>query len=102
MSGSSDRLVVVAVFRARTGSEAELCSRLGAMVAPSHAETGCVRYDLHRVDTDQTMFFFHEIWLTAADHATHLQTPHVERLLADTRDLLAEPITEYRGTRIEP
>lgn len=96
-----ERLVVVAVFRARPGSESELRTRLTEMLATSRAESGCVRYDLHQVDRDPALFFFDEIWLTPADHATHLRTPHVEQLLKDTMDLLAGPITEYRGTRVE-
>lgn len=102
MTVPPERLVVVAVFRARPGSEAELRTRLTAMLPPSRAEKGCVRYDLHQVEGDPALFFFDEIWLSPADHATHLRTPHVEQLLEGAMELLAVPITEYLGTRVEP
>ena len=97
---TSEALTVVAVFRSRPGRERELANVLGAMLEPTRAEHGCQRYDLHRVDGDLGLFFFDEIWMTADDHATHVQSPHVQALLARAPDLYEWPIVEYKGRRI--
>lgn len=62
------KLTVVAVFRARAGQEMTLEVALGAMLAPTRREPGCLNYDLHRTDDDPGLFFFHETWRSADDH----------------------------------
>jgi quinol monooxygenase YgiN len=98
---SAEPLTVVAVFRAKPGREADLESALRAMVAPTRLEIGCMNYDLHRVPSEAGRFFFHENWTTEDDHRAHLQTRHVKRLLSLTPDLLAEPILELKGERLD-
>ncbi len=93
-------ITVVAVFRARPGREDDLAATLSAMLAPTRAEDGCERYDLHRVVGDPGLFFFDEIWTTAEAHATHVRTPHVQALLASAPELYDTPIVEYKGRRI--
>lgn len=100
MTEATTATTVVAVFRARPGREEDLAATLSAMLAPTRGEVGCERYDLHRVDGDPGLFFFDEIWTTARDHARHVQTPHVQALLAQTPELYDWPIVEYKGSRI--
>ena len=97
---TSEPLTVVAVFRSRPGREHELADVLAAMLEPTRAEHGCQRYDLHRVDGDLGLFFFDEIWTTADDHARHVQSPHVQALLARASALYEWPIVEYKGRRL--
>jgi quinol monooxygenase YgiN len=96
----AEPLTVVAIFRAKPGREADLETALRAMPAPTRLEIGCLNYDLHRVPSDPGRFFFHENWTTVDDHRAHMQTPHVKRLLSLTPDLLAEPILEFKGERL--
>jgi quinol monooxygenase YgiN len=95
-------LTVVAVFQARPGRNDDLRDALVAMLAPTRAENGCIRYDLHRSRGVEGQWFFDEIWASAAHHATHRETPHVQALLALGGDLYDAPITEYKGDRQEP
>lgn len=98
---SSAHLVVVAIFAAKPGREADLRSALRAMVEPTRREAGCLNYDLHISNDEPGLLFFHETWATAEAHRAHLGTPHVRNLLVLAPDLLAAPIRELKGTRLE-
>jgi len=92
----------VAVFQARPGQDEALGEALVAMLAPTRSEDGCIRYDLQRTRGVQSQWFFDEIWASAAHHAAHRGTPHVQALLARGGELYDAPITEYKGDRVEP
>ena len=96
------QLTVVAIFVPKSGRAEDLATALRAMVAPTLREQGCLNYDLHSANDDSGLYFFHETWASADHHRAHLDTPHVRHLLTMTPDLLAEPIRELKGTRIEP
>jgi quinol monooxygenase YgiN len=102
MTSEARELTVVAVFQARPGKDVALGEALMAMLEPTRAEAGCVRYDLHRARASEGQWFFDEIWSSAADHAAHVARPHVQALLARAGDLYESPIVEYRGDRVEP
>ncbi len=95
-------LTVVAVFEARPGQDEALGEALVAMLAPTRAEDGCIRYDLHQTRAVEGQWFFDEIWASAAHHAAHRDTPHVQALLARGGELYDAPITEYKADRVEP
>lgn len=97
----SREFTVVAVFQARAGQDAALGEALVAMLAPTRAEDGCIRYDLHRTRGVEGQWFFDEIWASAAHHAAHRETPHVQALLARGGELYDAPITEFKGDRVE-
>lgn len=94
-------LVVVAIFTARPGREADLRAALRAMIEPTLQEAGCLNYDLHASNDEPGLFFFHETWTSAEAHRAHLDTAHVRNLLTLTPNLLAAPIRELKGTRLE-
>jgi len=95
-------LTVVAVFVAAAGREEALETALRALVEPTRREDGCLNYDLHASTQQPGVMFFHETWTSSEQHRAHLATPHVRRLLSITPDLLAEPIREFKGIRLEP
>ena len=39
-------------------------------------EPGCLRFDVSAVEGDENRFFLYEIYVDAAAHAAHKQTPH--------------------------
>jgi len=100
-AGDPRELTVVAVFQARPGQDEALGKALLAMLAPTRAEDGCRRYDLHRTRSMDGQWFFDEIWASAAHHSAHRDTPHVQALLARGGELYDAPITEYKGDRVE-
>lgn len=96
----TEPLVVVAVFRARPETAAELLAMLESMVSPTRAEPGCHRYDLYRSIDDPLVFFFDEIWAGESDHRRHLGTPHVRRFLEAAPSLLDGAGSVSRGTLV--
>lgn len=102
MTSDARELTIVAIFQARPGQDTALGDALVAMLEPTRAEAGCVRYDLHRSRVTEGQWFFDEIWSSAAHHAAHVARPHVQAVLARAGDLYESPIVEYRGDRVEP
>jgi len=70
--------IVVASITAHPGREARLEAVLAGLVAPSRAEAGCLRYDLHRRVDDPATFVFLEAWESPQAHAAHKETPHFQ------------------------
>ena len=98
----TDALAMVVEFRAAHGRESELHRRLLALVEPTRAEDGCLRYDLHVNETDPTHLAFYEVWASKAHHAAHDETAHVKALVADLDALISEPVRVIRLRRLEP
>ena len=88
----SDQLTLLAVLTAIPGQEDELGRRLGALVAPSRAEEGCLNYDLHRSNDDSAVWMLYENWRSRADLDEHLRKPYLVSFLADQREVLAREI----------
>jgi quinol monooxygenase YgiN len=81
-------LTVVARIKAKAGKENEVREALMALIAPTHAEEGCINYDLH-VSTDEPgVFLFHENWTSREALDEHLQKPHLVALAARSDELL--------------
>ena len=83
-------VVVVATFKVKPGKEEEAERMLRAVIAPTHAEEGCLTYAFHRGLDDPTQFAMVERWASREALDAHLQTPHVAQL-SSAVDLLAEP-----------
>jgi len=79
---------VSATVMAKDGCEAALEAELTKVVEPVRAEQGCIRYDLHKSDYGN-VFFFYEIWESAAHLAAHGKTPHIEAMRQATAELVA-------------
>ena len=45
----AEQLVVIAYLTAKPGKEAEAGKNIRALLAPTHAEKGCIVYDLHEM-----------------------------------------------------
>jgi quinol monooxygenase YgiN len=89
---------VLARAVARPESRTALRAALTENVLASRREAGCVRYELAQSTTEPDEFVTLEEWRTEADVATHMKTPHVQKLLATVATLLAAPpdIRSYR------
>jgi len=58
----SNPVKIVAIFAARSGKAAELRTLLEAMITPSRAEPGNLRYDLWQDQTDPERFVLDELY----------------------------------------
>lgn len=83
-------LTVVARLRAKPGKEQALKDALLTLIIPSHADAGCINYDLHQCPDDPACFMFHENWQSKQHLDAHLQQPHVQSVLAQAGPWLAE------------
>ena len=84
-------IVVVGSLKARPGKEDATAEALGSLVAPTHAEDGCILYSLHQGVADATRFAFVERWTSQEQLDAHLGSPHIGALLARADELLSEP-----------
>lgn len=98
---TDDRLVLSVEFRAAPRRAEELRAALLDLVAPTRAEDGCERYDLHDDPTDPDRFVFYEIWTTPQAHAAHDRTEHVRGIVAALPELTVESPRVLRLRRIE-
>jgi quinol monooxygenase YgiN len=74
-------LDVVAVLKAKPGSEQIVRAALRDLVEPTRGEAGCVSYELFDSLVDPTTFVTVERWLSQADLDAHMSTPHVAQAL---------------------
>jgi len=90
-------LIVIAMAKAKRGREHDLERALRDVAAPTRAQPGIVSFTLLATD-DPPLIVGLERWSSDADHARHLQGPHVEKLMTAMADHLAEPptIVKYR------
>ncbi len=74
-------LNVVALLKAKPGSEAQVQAALAALVAPTLAEAGCIAYELFESKAEPGTFITVEKWASQADLDAHLGTTHVQAAL---------------------
>ena len=66
---------VIARTVARRGKTRQLRSLLRGMIAPTHAERGCLIYDLYEAEKPGD-FYFYELWATRRDLNRHAASSH--------------------------
>jgi quinol monooxygenase YgiN len=82
-------LRVVARIISNPDAVDEVRSILAGLVEPTHAEPGCVSYELLQNRSDPTDFTFVEEWEGDAALDAHLSTEHVRDALSRLPPLLA-------------
>jgi len=84
-------IVVVGSLKAKPGKEDDTREALSGLVAPTHAEDGCILYALHQGAEDPSRFAFVERWESAEKLQAHLGSDHIGAVLQRADELLAEP-----------
>ena len=74
---------IVAMLKARPGSEQIVQESLRGTLAPTRAEEGCIDYRMYVSATDPTAFVVIEKWRSQADLDAHRQTPHLQTSYAE-------------------
>jgi quinol monooxygenase YgiN len=90
--GSGHKVSVIATIRAKRGKQDELRDALAALVEPSVAETGCVRYYVLEDKYVEGSFFTYEEWESEAALKKHLEVnkaalDRAKNELADVMDI---------------
>jgi quinol monooxygenase YgiN len=83
----STTVKIVATLTARPGKAEELKALLFAMVAPSRAEPGNLRWDIWRDQTEPGRFVLDELYTDNDAVAAHRATAHFETYLGRIADL---------------
>ena len=60
------------------------------LLAPTHAEPGCKRYELYESDATGR-FYLYETWESQAALDQHMASPHFKRLKQTGGELVREP-----------
>lgn len=84
-------VVVVAIARCAPGEEAKAEALLRSVIAPTHAEDGCIAYALHRDVTDPTRFVYVERWASRAALDAHAASAHIADFRTKMREVSAGP-----------
>lgn len=83
-------VVVVGSFTCEPGKEQEGLAAMEELVAPTHAEDGCILYALHRGADDASRLAFVERWASREALDAHLKSPHVSAVLARVEELFGD------------
>jgi len=89
---ADEQVAVLAKIKAKPDKIDKLKAELVSMMEPSRAESGCVKYNLHVSDEDETQFMFYEVWKSKEDFAKHTETPHLQGLLAKMGELIEDDL----------
>lgn len=83
-------IVVVGAFTAKPGQEAAAAEVMEGLIAPTHAEDGCILYALHRGADDPARLTFVERWASREALDAHLSSEHISAALARIPELMAD------------
>lgn len=95
-------IVLLPIFFTRAGAADKFAEHVAVLEAASRAETGCIEYTVYRDEADENRFVLFELWADAEALAEHNEQPHIGVFGDAVADLLAEPITVPRLTRLTP
>jgi quinol monooxygenase YgiN len=81
---------VVAILKAKSGSETIVEEGLTALAAPSRQEEGCLSYELYVSTAEPGTFVTVEQWQSQADLDAHMATPHLAAAIASGAEHFAD------------
>lgn len=83
----SDHVKIIAILKAHAGKAAELRALLDAMITPSRAEPGNLRYDLWQDQTDPSRLVLDELYTDGDAVAAHRASTHFQSYVSRINDL---------------
>lgn len=81
-------------FVAKEGHIAPLKALLEAMVQPSRAEKGCLKYNIYQIESDPKRFIVIEAWEDEAALEGHKHSKHYQHYKSHYEPHTAEKFTE--------
>ena len=97
---TDDSFAIIVDLHAAPGKGPELQQALTAIVAPTLAEPGCLRYDLHQDLADPESFTFYEVWESPGHLSSHDASDHIKAIARLLPSLLRMPSTARRLRRL--
>ena len=93
------QLTIVAHITAQEDQVEFVKAELNKLIAPTHAEAGCVQYDLHQDNLNHAHFLFFEIWESRELWQRHMEAQHLKEFLATTEGAIAN-LTVHEMTKV--
>jgi quinol monooxygenase YgiN len=87
---NTTQVVCVAEFFAKDGKTEELIDALHVLIKPTHAEAGCVRYELNQRADDSRGITFIEKWRDRKAFDEHCATPYIADFFNNVRPGLVD------------
>jgi quinol monooxygenase YgiN len=84
------QVVCVAEFRAKEDKTGELIDALHVLMAPTHKEAGCIRYELNQREDDPRWITFIEKWKDRKTFDEHCAMPYITNYFDNVRPGLVE------------
>ncbi|RUT79083.1 putative quinol monooxygenase [Ancylomarina longa] len=81
------QLVCIAKFIAKEGEVEALIHDLHALIALTHQEGGCIRYELNQCIDDPNRITFIEKWYDETTFNTHCAMPYITKFFNDGKPL---------------
>ncbi len=78
----SSQLTILAHVHAAEGEQAFVRAELDKLIAPTRAEEGCIKYDLHPDNEDDKHFVFFEVWESRELWQAHMANDHLTAYMA--------------------
>ncbi len=93
-------LFIFARFHAREGNERAIEQALGAVVAASRQEPGCIAIHAYRSTRDAGLFYIHSRWKDEAAFEIHAALPHTVHFIETVEPLVDQPLEVTRANCI--
>jgi quinol monooxygenase YgiN len=94
---SEAQIILSVMIVAVPGREEELATILGALVAPTRAEPGCLGYELNISKENPAMLFFYEKFLNQEALDAHVNSSYFQACLRQREK--SDPIKQQTVTR---
>lgn len=88
---SDEKIVLFARLKVKADQVDRASTAALKIVDPSRLEAGCLNYDIHQSVEDETLFFWHETWVSKAALDEHFETPFFQEFFAVVGEVAAEP-----------
>ena len=85
-------ITLIALVKAKEGTEETVKQELLSLVKPTRSEPGCISYDVHQATDDKSLFIFYENWKSKEELEKHGEMPHLKAFRQKADSLLAKPI----------
>ena len=87
----NENIVLIARLKVKADKIEELKTAALAIVADSRNEAGNINYDIHQSIEDETVFLWHETWVSKAAIDEHFATPFFGEFFKVVEEIAAEP-----------
>jgi len=82
-------LTCIAKITAKEEYKETVLSELTKTITPTRQENGCINYDMHSCNDNDSVFIFHENWKSEQDLDKHLESNHIKQCFEVIGDMLA-------------